>query len=129
MSRQATFNRVARHLLRQGRRAVDDDSDTCVLHGNNNLRCAAGVLVTRRDYDPAFELDSGVEAGGMTPLCDYLESMGHELSLVQDLQLVHDTFNPSQWVKALRGVATTHKLSHAAIDERLASDSRKGGAA
>ena len=128
MTKQATFNHVARHLLRQGRRAVDS-CDSCVLHAHSGLRCAAGVLVTRRDYDPELELDSAVKAGGMTPLCDYLDSKGHDLGLVEDLQLVHDTFNPSQWVKALRGVATTHKLSHAAIDERLASDSRKGGGA
>lgn len=127
MSKQATFNRVARHLLRQGERA-DDGGPTCVLHAANGLRCAAGVLVTRKDYDPNWEQHSGVDVASRSRLCQYLEAKGHDLRLVHDLQIMHDTLGPRHWAKALYGVAKGHGLNSGAIDECIAEPSSKGGA-
>lgn len=127
MSKQATFNRVARHLLRQGRRAKA--GTLCVLHAEDGSRCAAGVLVTRRDYRPDWEEYSGVESYSLSGLCVYLKEKGHHLGLVDDLQHVHDHVAPSRWAAALRRVAKRRKLSPAAVDECVAALSRKGGGA
>jgi hypothetical protein len=116
VTKQATFNKVARHLLRQGERATDDDNAHCVLHGNDGLRCAAGVLVTRKDYDPKWEMNSSVDADNPSELSNYLWSKGHDIGLVIDLQLVHDVDNEAFWPRALRRVAEEHSLSAAVID-------------
>jgi len=129
VSKQATFDRVARHMLQQGARALDNVGGHCVLHATNGLRCAAGSLVKREDYDPDWESAAAVDTGGDSSLCCYLEAKGHDLGLVHDLQFEHDNTEPAYWDKALRLLAKEHKLDPVAIDEYAAARSLQGGQA
>lgn len=130
MTKQGTFNRVARHLMRQMRRAVNDGGEP-VLHAMDGLRCAAGVLVARKDYNPRWEEWSGVSAFSKSRLCLYLEAKGHDLQLVHDLQFVHDHTPPRRdgWDRALRSVARTHDLNPAVVAECIAERAREAGLA
>ncbi len=123
MTKQATFNKVARHLLRQGRRAMRrnpttlGDPDLCVLHADGGLRCAAGVLVTRKDYDPKWEGPHAVvRKDGGSAVCRYLRAKGHDLELVGDLQRVHDRERSDRWPVQLRNIAKCYDLSAAVVD-------------
>ena len=47
LTRQAAFNKVARHLLRQNAKSTNKDGE-CLYRGPNGLRCAVGALIPRR---------------------------------------------------------------------------------
>ncbi len=54
MDKQAVFNTVAKHLLTQGRQAMDSGGH-CVYRGKDGLRCAIGALIPDEVYDPVIE--------------------------------------------------------------------------
>ena len=103
---QELFNRVKTHLLNQGAQAVtevvSDGINLCQYHAESGLKCAIGCLITDEVYRPSMEgadltdrelwdalLDSGVDMGGKT------------LSILQKLQNVHDSNDPSDWSRAI----------------------------
>ena len=103
---QELFNRVKTHLLNQGERANSDVQNAgiyeCVYHSSSGLKCAIGCLITDEVYRPSLEgvdltdrelwdalLDSGIDMGGKT------------LSILQMLQNVHDSNEPSDWSRAI----------------------------
>ena len=102
------FNRVKTHLLNQGAKAETDESThvqritMCQYHAESGLKCAVGCLITDEVYRPSLEgvdltdrelwdalLDSGIDMGGKT------------LSILQMLQNVHDSNEPSDWSRAI----------------------------
>mgnify|MGYP006106210197 FL=1 len=103
---QELFNRVKTHLLNQGAKAETDESthgiNMCQYHAESGLKCAVGCLITDEVYRPSLEgvdltdrelwdalLDSGIDMGGKT------------LSILQMLQNVHDSNEPSDWSRAI----------------------------
>jgi len=103
---QELFNRVKTHLLNQGAKAETDESThgikMCQYHAESGLKCAVGCLITDEVYRPSMEgvdltdrelwdalLDSGIDMGGKT------------LSILQKLQNVHDSNDPSAWSRAI----------------------------
>jgi hypothetical protein len=103
---QELFNRVKTHLLNQGAKAETDESThgikMCQYHAESGLKCAVGCLITDEVYRPSMEgldltdrelwdalLDSGIDMGGKT------------LSILQKLQNVHDSNDPSDWSRAI----------------------------
>ena len=114
-SRQATFNRVARHLLRQKKRSAN--RGTCLLfHGP--LRCAAGALIPRKEYRVTMEKRSAVLPGGTNMVCVLLREKGHDLGLVDKLQELHDTRSPSRWPAGLRRIAKMFDLDPSIVQEK-----------
>ncbi len=127
-SKQATFNRVAKHLLLQRSKSESDDGDSCLLRTADGRRCAAGALVPLRDYDPEMEGRSGVDAEATNALCTYLLHKGHDLELVGSLQVLHDMTAVRGWATGLRKIARRHKLDNVVVG-RFEHGSRKGGEA
>jgi len=116
-SEQEIFDIVARHLLTQNKKAVNDKGE-CVYRGKNGCKCAAGCLIPDDKYDPSFE-GFGWSLGLQTKnaaLQDLVEAIGH-YALIRKLQLVHDQDAVDSWPDKLRGVATDYKLSYAVVDE------------
>ena len=53
MTNQQIFNKVAKHLLKQGRRARDGNG--CAYRGENGTKCAVGCLIPDALYDDRLE--------------------------------------------------------------------------
>lgn len=122
MTKQETFDIVARHLLTQNERAViitPTYYEKCVYRTPNGLRCAVGSLIPLEAYDPAFESCFGIDDimsklpvehdDSETKLIKTLA--GHDLALLAKMQTLHDHTPVSQWREALYKLALEHNIS------------------
>lgn len=126
--KQALFNHVATHLIKQGRRSVLR-SGQCAYRGDNGTRCAAGCLIDDAQYTvkmegrsvfakdilPHINASIGREIGG-TDLC-----MAHnsrwgalptdlEIKMLQKMQVIHDGIEIDKWPEHLRAIAVEFDL-------------------
>jgi hypothetical protein len=147
---QEFFDITARHLLTQRTRstkyATTTESSLCAYRGMGGCKCALGVHIPDKDYDPrmectlamlfswaAFGSDDDYEPELGRRFCDRLE-IPYIGEMVQDeygnvpekntrywlaavLQGVHDDNKPDEWAEALREVAAEQSLSAAVVDE------------
>lgn len=85
---QEIFNKVAAHLLKQGRPARNSE-DSCRYRTESGLSCAVGCLIPDRLYSPSFEGASAPKVIKLlydAGLADWREHR----QLLQELQWVHD---------------------------------------
>lgn len=124
MTKQETFDTVARGLIAQGQKSIVPRTKTCRYRCNlidgTVLKCAVGMLIPDDRYDPSIEtkgIRSLLAEGEIWSLND------HDVVLLTDLQMAHDgveevygrTF--SQGItQALRTVATEHGLSTGVLE-------------
>lgn len=117
-TKQETFDTVARHLLDQGEKAIDENGK-CRYRTPGGLKCAAGCLIPQIIYKPSME-GTGVIWHGPeidpTPAGKAIQGIGHDIYLVYDLQRVHDEETPSTWSKCLAYVAQRFGLSTEVLD-------------
>ena len=106
MTKQEIFDKVAKHLLTQGVRSVDGANGRCMYRGTNGTKCAAGCLIPDDKYDNRFERKAWSSIADKFP-----ELIEHE-HLIQQLQIVHDSCAPEQWITALRNTATIFGLEY-----------------
>lgn len=111
LTEQQIFDKVATHLLTQGKRSATycDDTYRCLYRGPDGLKCAAGCLIPDELYDPTFEGKSwtALDRAGLTNL---VESIGHR-ELVRELQRCHDWTEPYDWRERLGQIADEFKLN------------------
>jgi hypothetical protein len=112
VTRQETFDIVARHLLTQNERAAHGGNCYYRLDG---LKCAAGILIPDDKYREEFE-DSPVlyesEREDSSSLAgEVIASEGHDLILVQKLQNIHDNHDPMGWYTKLQDLAEKENLT------------------
>ena len=112
LSKQQIFTRVAKHLLRQGKKALDA-SGNCAYRGEDGTKCAIGCLIPDGLYRPWFEGTSpgfwpqrqtGVEiaeVSGLTP---------ETVDFARRLQGIHDSYGVEQWPGRLRVIGDDHDL-------------------
>lgn len=116
---QAVFEKVAAHLITQGKRSMSPGGSYCMYRtpkiGGKVLMCAVGCLITDACYRGQFE-NQRVDS------YDVIEALRCSLDLapgaidtqagylLRDLQLVHDTKDPEEWRHHLRVLARTYKL-------------------
>ena len=112
---QEVFDTVARHLLRQGRRAVNcrGDEQKCSYRAENGDQCAVGCLIPRRAYVP--EMEEVGSAGLLFVFCSERGQTWHvpylpHLDLLEDLQHLHDTLYPFAWQERLGDIAKLYGL-------------------
>lgn len=114
MTNQAMFDKVVRHLLKQGEqsRSVGDTGSMCMYRGSNKRQCALGPLIPERKYRPEFEgstLDSG----------DYVEELRRaiglrgprQVQLAKRLQDIHDNSDVSTWMTCLKNLSREFRLT------------------
>ncbi len=116
MTSQEIFDTVAAHLLKQGKRAVDSNG-ACVYRAPDGCRCAFGCLIPDDLYRPQFE---GYSAAEVVPNCPDLIRGDYSLSLVMELQWLHDGSRHGtmvdEWPRELRRLAGKYCLSSAVVD-------------
>lgn len=128
MNRQQIYDRVKRHLLKQGVKSIENVSYTyddpnedyiepeCRYRTTDKdghvLKCAIGCLIPLRNYDPAFEGDN---ARGITERGDvFPPSLGitwEDTDFLNDLQLLHDGNDPAEWPDALERFSRRYNLT------------------
>lgn len=124
MTAQEIFDKVATHLLRQGKKS-EGPGKGCLYRGPNGLKCAAGFLIDDAYYDPKFEGKGvGAISKADTPntvlLNEALLKSGVPAELfdfVGELQGIHDDYWPEYWREMLANTAKANSLSAAVLDE------------
>ena len=110
MSLQAVFNRVAKHLINQSKRAYDKKSGLCVCYDpKTGRRCAVGCLM------PVSFYRGGNGSINLQDLWDKIgidcSDKGHNYKeFLQSLQIIHDYDKPSRWQQKLRSFARENDL-------------------
>lgn len=113
---QAIFDRVATHLLTQGRRSKKfnkDSSETvCLYRGPKGTSCAVGCLIDDEAYTPDLENHVAHHFGVKAALRKSGVDVSHwtTLHLLAALQRVHDSVHPNGWRSALRDLASHYEL-------------------
>jgi hypothetical protein len=118
---QQVFDRVAGHLLKQGRRSTRLRGFTydCAYRGDAGLQCAAGVLIDDAHYTPALEGRSINTDGPAKALCASLgvDDLDRDTAeLVLHLQSIHDNREPDQWLAELSLLAAVYCLDESILD-------------
>lgn len=123
LSAQQIFDRVATHLLTQGRRSLrfrpgSSLPEGCAYRGTEGLRCAIGCLISDESYDPRMEGRSVhylVEDNAGRATFPDLEPLWPHYELLRRLQKVHDESEPPFWLGQLRAIASEFGLSPSAV--------------
>ena len=104
---QKTFNKVARHLLKQNCKSIMPNTSVCAYRGENKTRCAIGALIPDRLYSMDLE--------NSTPFCEnvraILSGLGYkDVEFNCSLQKIHDNNDPKNWRVALEEFAEENNL-------------------
>ena len=103
-------NYVEKAIIKQGRPSVDESGENCLYRGECNTKCAAGMLITDEQYDPAMD-ENGKNAIPYV-LVTFRDKLGlnsayggeygnTKLPVITGLQKVHD--RAARYANAGRG--------------------------
>lgn len=108
MNRQEIFDKVTTHLLQQNERAVSYIG-SCSYRGIGNTMCAVGCLITDDEYMQEMEGSSvyGLYNSELLPahLCPHI-------TLLEQMQNIHDNIPVAEWPRALFGYAVNNCLTY-----------------
>lgn len=119
MTKQEVFTKVAKHLLKQGKRA--EGPDGCQYFAGRR-RCAVGCLIPNeyRHFKEKWsspvsgmEYTQSIEDFSIGRLMERKLLPGcnvRQLNILSQLQEVHDVSPPSEWREDLSEIAKAHKL-------------------
>lgn len=114
MKRQAIFNKVYKHLMSQKGKAYNRIKQECrYLDEATGKRCAVGCLIKDR-YNPE-DLKGNIHDSGSVYEAVKASNKGidlsHEnISMLFDLQTMHDLHHPNGWKKRLATFAEKNGL-------------------
>ena len=110
---QTIFDKVAAHLLAQGRPSLSDNELECAYRGENGLRCAVGYLIDDAHYRVYMEgrsvQDDSVLRAVKSSL-GLLHLPARTADLLGDLQHLHDLTPPDEWREGLKELARQYDL-------------------
>jgi hypothetical protein len=119
VTKQETFDIVARHLLTQNKKAYGPyytafgKNNGCVYRSPDGLKCAAGCLIP----DDKYHSDLEGEIANLGDMKLLLQELGHDANFVRRLQLIHDNTAEEDWAAALIREAAKEGLSRAVVTE------------
>ena len=96
MNQQEIFDKVASHLIAQGKQSLRTAStvqwgdQSCAYRGDDGTMCAAGCLIPDEEYKPEFEGRSWTKIQEKIPSLASLASK--ESDLIGELQNLHDSY-------------------------------------
>lgn len=116
LAAQTIFNRVVRHLNRQGKKSQHKIgySDKCLYRGPNGLACAVGGILPDRLYCDKIE---GAAVDGLfnpnntrynPPIVKYFGEKNKKLLF--SLQSCHDSYEPFLWLVRLKEIGSQFQL-------------------
>lgn len=105
---QETFDTVAIHLLTQNAKSLcigtDGLTEICAYRGHNNCKCAAGKLIPDEKYNEELEGNTVTHSTVIGLFTNY------DLSLVHQLQYIHDNYNVDAWPMRLLDLGNKFRL-------------------
>lgn len=119
MTDQEMFDRVARHLIKQGRKSVSRSKKygtMCRYRGPNGTMCGIGCLIPNKQY--THNLENKTADHGAVQYAAGLSCFQIPLALA--LQITHDDRPAQSWPKRLRGVAAEYGLNTKDLDRAIA---------
>ena len=106
MKTQAMFDKVVRHLRKQGQKSINRDSCLYrkVTEEGQVLKCAVGCLITDSKYD------SQMEGNGLDTIREHFPKALPKLTekqfvILKSLQCIHDLNKVDQWEDEFRDIA------------------------
>ena len=103
---QQVLDQAVTHLLTQRRASKrwTGGIPVCAYRSDDGAKCAAGCFIDDADYTPALEGTrwSGLREQGLVPAM--------HSTLITELQLIHDNYNPERWAKELAILARNQGL-------------------
>jgi len=85
------FQFIEHHLLTQNAKSMGYESGICYYHGDYDLKCAAGCLISDDEYSPRFEGNNW-----NTLVQKMLVPAAHN-ELIRELQYIHDNAPVKNW--------------------------------
>ncbi len=137
MNRQEVFDKVATHMLKQDKRAMEynsfTDSETCLYLDGDGNKCAIGCYIP--DGHDGQEYRGGVQElltqfPDLVPLFGLKTNKydcfdGNDIDFLANLQVIHDKDDPSYWRHKLREFGQRHNLLTTVCDESTCENPTK----
>jgi len=122
LTKQQIFDTVATHLLTQNEKALcypgdDGNAPSCMYLTVEGLKCAVGIFIPKSEYNSDWEHES--VTGLFESYPEDMHNLGLEkkyISLLENLQNVHDSYIPDEWDFQLRDVASIFELSTSVME-------------
>lgn len=124
MKAQTVFDKVVRHLHKQGKRAFQDNAvgGACLYRTKEGLTCAVGCLIPEEAYH------SSMEGKNVTAILDFMPKYFEHVDLLEELQNVHDSSKSRSWlVRELRSVAVQFGLATTQLDNKMTDEWQDAG--
>lgn len=118
---QQVFEYVVRHLLTQNAKAIRDNK--CMYRTETGLRCAAGCLIDKDNYDNFFKYHEGT-AWGTLVLIGIVPQV--HCSLIEALQTIHDQHLVEYWKTRLASIGTKRGLDTTFLNDFPTSEPHIG---
>ena len=111
MNRQAIFDKVAKHLLKQNKESSLKGELVCAYRGKGDTKCAIGCLIPEKLYTP------NMERRAVRALCEQYPAFAKHIGatkrdyvFLSNLQHIHDGSEPGNWHKELSIFAKKNRL-------------------
>ena len=122
MTEQEIFDKVATHLLTQMAKSSRLNplippaiqGETCLYRDSFGRKCAVGCLIPDELYDPDMDPRSVAELLDEFP---ELDSLRKHVALLEDLQGIHDTVEPTRWKTALTIYGRSQEFNTSVLDK------------
>jgi len=108
LTKQQVFDKVVRHLLKQGVVSRRDGSSIapCAYRGDGGTMCAVGCLIPDEAYDPSLEGAGANNPRVLAALAGVVDSEDSASTrLLLSLQTIHDCIRPADWRRELKSLA------------------------
>lgn len=112
---QEVFDIVSRHLITQNKKS--DGGGFCAYRNPDGLKCAAGALIPDEHYNSSLEGCSWYELVAKNKV-----PSDHSV-IIDELQMIHDGTEPTEWEQELRTLAETFNLNTTVLDELCTTSS------
>lgn len=121
-SAQEIFDKVVNHLRQQNAKslAYNPDgsiktmhgSEVCLYRTDDGKKCAAGILIPDEEYSSRME---GVSIDELVNSYEFLFELKPNISLLLELQHIHDTFKVHNWENEFKILADEKHLTYTAL--------------
>lgn len=97
------FTKIVNHLRKQNTKSSNKRGD-CLYRGPNGLKCAAGCLIPDELYTKSLE-GNNVYDLRFQKIWDVLGYSERTISMVSDMQYIHDMYDVGDWESEFANVA------------------------
>lgn len=108
---QEVFDWVVSNLLKQNKQSEEiieyNGLNSCRYRSKDGLKCAAGWLMTDKEYNPKYE-----ENSWNSLILDHIEIPRDHSELISELQDIHDNSFPDRWRREFKELATDYNLEY-----------------